>query len=292
MEYLHPHGSLDTDRTPRLLITVHGIRTFGAWQERLEQKLRGETEEAVEVYHYRYGFFTFLAYIIPIFRWLATKRFQDELLEKTSSRAWSRIDIIAHSFGAHLVGWSLLRLPKSRRPLIHTIIFAGSVLRDTFPVRELVSNSVRRLVNDCGLKDNVLLINQIFVLLTGMAGRIGLVGMEGESFCNRYFDLGHSGYFQVATDSGRPDFMSEYWIPLLLSNSGISRHDEREGKGINDLTTFLLRTAEPIKLVIYIAPILALLYYVNHLRVEARNEAVAALKAQAYAQDQAAAAKR
>jgi hypothetical protein len=115
---------------------------------------------------------------------------------------------------------------------------------------------------------------------------IGKPALEGESFCNRYFDIGHSGYFQI-TDSEKTDFLSEYWIPLLVSNSGIRRHDEREGKEINDLTTFLLRTAEPIKLAMYSIPILVLLGHGNHLRLEAKSEAAAARKAQAEAQHQA-----
>ena len=58
-----------------------------------------------------------------------------------------------------------------------------------------------------------------------MAGRIGLHGFEGETFCNRYFNFGHSGYSQSA--AGQPDFMSEYWVPLLRPGSGIVLHDER-----------------------------------------------------------------
>src|ERR1039457_6521788 len=68
----------------RLLITVHGIRTFGLWQEKLEHKLREEPGRTVEVCHYRYGFFTVLAFLIPPFRWLATRRFRAELLHQSN----------------------------------------------------------------------------------------------------------------------------------------------------------------------------------------------------------------
>src|SRR5271163_156088 len=111
---------LDRDSAPRLLITVHGIRTFGRWQEELKRKIDAQLGEGVEVCHYRYGFFTILAFLIPPFRWLATARFRSELLH-LANRQWSRIDIVAHSFGTHLVGWGLLRLQKVRRPPIHTV---------------------------------------------------------------------------------------------------------------------------------------------------------------------------
>jgi hypothetical protein len=109
----NPSSDLATPH--RLLITVHGIRTFGSWQEKLEQKLRAASTEALEVCHYRYGFFSILAFLIPPFRWLVTRRFQLELLHQASRKNWSRIDIVAHSFGTHLTAWSLFRLPELKR---------------------------------------------------------------------------------------------------------------------------------------------------------------------------------
>ena len=285
MESLPTYLRPDPAAPHRLLITVHGIRTFGLWQEKLEHKLREELGRAVEVCHYRYGFFTVLAFLIPPFRWLATRRFRSELLQQANRKRWSRIDIVAHSFGTHLVGYSLLQLPKLQRPAIHTVIFAGSVLKSSFPIRDLVGGCVTQLVNDCGIKDDVLLLNQIFVLFTGMAGRVGLSGMEGGSFRNRYFNFGHGGYFQDSLP-GKPDFMSEYWLPLLRSDGVILPHDERTPNRLYDFTTVLLNNAEPIKLACYVLPLILLLNYVNNLRLDAKQEAAVALARQLAAQSE------
>ena len=268
------HGS-----APRLLITVHGIRTFGRWQDRLQQKLRGELDGPLEICHYRFGFFTVIAFLVPLFRWIATRRFRSELLHQIGRRDWSRIDIVAHSFGTHLVARAMLSLPDTQRPSIHTVILAGSVLRSSFRVRELVGTSVSRLVNECGIKDNVLLLNQIFVLFTGMAGRVGLNGMETESFRNRYFNFGHSGYF-AEDDGDKPDFMSEYWLPLLQSQGGITPHDERTPGMFDGVTTLLLNNSEPIKLACYVLPLLLALGFVNNLRLDAKHQATVALSRQ------------
>lgn len=179
-----------------LVITVHGIRTFGQWQERLEKLLKAE-DPSVAVFHYKYGYFSVLAFMIPFLRWLVTRRFRRDILHQIGTGTWDRIDIVAHSFGAHLVGWGLYGIDPGMRPKIHTIILAGGVLKSGFPWRDLVGDSVMRVVNECGIHDGVLLLNQLTVLFTGMAGREGFSGLTGDDFRNRYFEFGHSGYFQV-----------------------------------------------------------------------------------------------
>ena len=52
----------------QLVVTVHGIRTFGGWQEKLEGLLASrdsERSEKVEVYNYKYGYFSVLAFVFP-----------------------------------------------------------------------------------------------------------------------------------------------------------------------------------------------------------------------------------
>jgi WD40 repeat protein len=244
--------------TTRVLLTVHGIRTFGLWQERLEALL--PKEHGVKAYHYRYGYFSVISFLVPFLRWLVTRRFRQELLRITQLHPGVCIDIVAHSFGTHLVAWALLGFPKERRPRIRTIIFAGSVLKVGFSWRVLMDDgTVWRVVNDCGTKDAVLLFNQLFVLFTGMAGRVGFNGMmNAERFVNRYFAFGHSGYFEVA---GRPsdEFMRNYWLPLLMCDDVPEQIDQR-GKlsTLRGLMIFLLNNAEPVKLCLYVTPLLSL----------------------------------
>lgn len=103
-------------------------------------------------------------------------------------------------------------------PKVHTLILCGSVLRSTFYWADLVPGRVGRVVNDCGERDGELIMSQLCVLMTGMAGRTGFVGMEGEGFANRHSDFGHGGYFHDA--NGRPDdaYMRQNWLPLLTTD--------------------------------------------------------------------------
>ncbi|MEM7469100.1 MAG: hypothetical protein AAF387_19760, partial [Pseudomonadota bacterium] len=173
-------NEMKTDGVPknnsrrRLVVTVHGIRTYGRWQEQLGALLESH-DSAFSVHHFKYGYFSALAFIVPFTRWLMTRRFRKDLISIAKSSDWDRIDIVAHSFGTHLVAWALYRMATRHHIKVHTVILAGSVLKPGFPWRELMGSKecVLRIVNDCGVRDNVLLLNQVFVLGTGMAGRAG-----------------------------------------------------------------------------------------------------------------------
>ena len=235
----------------RILITVHGIRSFGQWQTRLGSQLQS-VDPTIEVFAYRYGYFSVFAFLLPPLRWLVTRRFRRELQRVATMHSASRIDIVAHSFGTHLVGWGILGLRKDRRPRVHTIILAGSVLKPQFPWGDLLQDgSVYRVVNECGTRDTVLVLNQIFVLFTGMAGRFGFAGMTSERFQNRYHRAGHSGFFTPDSTTGI-DFMERRWVPLLTLDTPVPEIDERAAPGVwSGMITTLLQHAEPIKLAVY-----------------------------------------
>lgn len=77
-----------------LVITVHGIRTFGRWQERLEALLKN-ADSSIEVFNYKYGYFSVPAFVIPFFRWMVTRQFRQTLIHEISKGTWDRIDIVA-----------------------------------------------------------------------------------------------------------------------------------------------------------------------------------------------------
>jgi hypothetical protein len=260
----------DSNATGRhLVITVHGIRTFGQWQERLEALVTSETPN-IEVHNYKYGYFSIVAFLVPFLRWFVTRNFRRDMMRIVKRRNWDRIDIVAHSFGTHLVAWGLHGIKSDQRPRIHTIILAGSVLRERFRWEDLIGDGVGRLVNDCGIYDKILVLNHFLVPgLAGMAGRVGFAGMTGADFRNRLFAFGHSGYFQK---HGKPDdtFMREYWLPILIGEGPVRPFDDpRRATAVSGLQIFLLNNAEPLKLVMYGTPLVLFILWINGLRLEA-----------------------
>lgn len=193
-----------------VVITVHGIRDFGGWQARLEAQLKATKPDTV-VYSYQHGWFDVFMFFIPLFfRPRSVRLFRAWLLGIIDRHPDARVDVVAHSFGTHLVGWALLGMPKAERPKLHTVIFAGSVLQSSFRWDELfLADKVQRVLNECGTRDWPLLLSQVAVLFTGMAGRVGFAGAMSDRFRN-HFHAGftHAAYFQGA-------FMAEQWVPLL-----------------------------------------------------------------------------
>lgn len=256
----------------QLIISVHGIRTFGGWQERLERLLLAEgAGRELTVINYKFGYFSVLAFVIPFLRWLVVRRFRNFFVDAAKSQQWDRIDLVGHSFGTHIIAWALYGIDSAARPPVNTIILAGSVLKSGFPWQVLIGHSVKRVVNDCGTRDAILVFNQIAILFTGMAGRLGFNGGMGKTFRNRFFDCGHSGYFLTA---GVPDdeFMRRYWVPLLVSDDEPKLVDMRQADALSGIKLWLLNNAEPIKLVVYLSPLIALVWYLNALNNRAEIE--------------------
>lgn len=215
-----------------LVLTVHGIRTYGRWQERLESLLRAELRKSkskidLDVRHYRYGFFTLFTFILPFFRNLAVRRFRAHLNAALDDGPYARIDVVAHSFGSFLFVGALSDLGRSDEANIHTAILCGSVLPPERNLSQLVgiNRPVGRIVNDCGIQDGVLLLT-LPVYGVGMGGRLGLHGFEGSRLKNRFFKIGHSGYFEGDPENSNA-FMQRWWLPLLLFEGSIEEHDER-----------------------------------------------------------------
>lgn len=238
-----------------LVITVHGIRTFGQWQRRLEAVTLAEANargDTVTFKHKTYGYFSVFAFLNPLSRRAEVRRFSEELeslLSNQTDEVYDRVCLVGHSFGTHIIAHALQNLSDGLKK-IDTVIFSGSVLRRLFPWPLLLGKRVVRLVNDCGLRDDILPLNAILPFGSGVAGRNGFDGIEDSKFSNRFFQFGHSGYFYRS--KRRPDadddnwFMKRYWVPLLL-DAPLELADERRVTPFSGLVVGLVNRTEGFK---------------------------------------------
>ncbi|AGA31623.1 hypothetical protein [Singulisphaera acidiphila] len=236
-----------------LVITVHGIRTYGDWQADLKDLLE-EAEPGITVLNYQFGYFSSLAFLVPPLRWLVAWRFRKFFAHAIASvPAGSRIDLVAHSFGTYLAASAVPHVPKSHR--LHTIILAGSVLRPSFPwYRYQQAGCLRRVVNECGWDDTVLVLCQSAALMMGMAGRVGFQGMVGGQFLNRYYRFGHGGYFDR-----EHKLMRENWLPILTTEAPIPAIDHRPKlTHLGGARLFLMNNLQFIKVAAFAAFVLAI----------------------------------
>ncbi|MGX5829607.1 hypothetical protein [Mesorhizobium sp. 43Arga] len=244
-------------REKHIVIAVHGIRDFGQWQDRLGDILT-VAKPSIVTERYRFGYFSVLAFLIPFARWLAVRAFRRHFEQLVKDNPEAHFSIVAHSFGTHIVAHAIRGMKPPDIPRIETIILAASVLRSSFDWSAVVARSrmngkgIQRVLNDCGWDDNVLILSQLFVLFTGMAGRVGFYGFIGVDVKNRFFPGGHGHYFKPAGVD--PDvFMREWWLPVLTAaakpRDGLPFPPNTIPKGI---FYALLRLADPVKICVYL----------------------------------------
>lgn len=273
---LDDNSSYTAGTAKRLIITVHGIRTFGKWQERLEGLVE-QRDSGILFYNYKYGYFSVLAFLFPPLRWIVVRRFRTALRLVLANRHFEKIDLVGHSFGTHILAWALWGLNDGDNFVIDTVVLSGSVLRAGFQWSRLIGSRVRQVANDCGTRDFVLVLSQFFVLFTGSAGRTGFSGMTNPHFRNRFSEFGHSGYF--LDEKGNPDdgYMEANWLPLLISKGPIPHFTTNsDGGGFNGIVWWLSNNAEPIKLSLYLTPIVLFALWVVGQRNEARQQTLIA----------------
>ncbi|WP_426114801.1 hypothetical protein [Massilia sp. PWRC2] len=190
------------------VLTIHGICTFGDWQIRLEQLTR-ERIGKIYFHSYRYGYFPVLDFLIPQVRAYEARRLSHHMLELFESSPGKRFLVFSHSFGTYLLAQALLKLVGEGREIpIDSIVLSGSVLNEDWDWGFIRRKGVR-IVNDCADKDYILYLSKIFVLGTGMAGKTGFYGFQDGMTLNRFFNGGHSSYFEG------DEFMAKYWLPLF-----------------------------------------------------------------------------
>jgi len=189
-----------------------------------------------------------------------------------------RIDLVGHSFGTHVIAWSIAGLRSDEAIHVHTVILSGSVLRSDFRWHQLLGKRVQRVINDCGAHDKILLLSQFFVLFTGMAGRTGFSGMTSDRPRNRFSLFGHSGYFQDSAGLPSDVYMRDHWVELLTNELPIRYFNHLlEGGAWSGIVYWLGNNAEPIKLTVYLAPFVALTLWIYSLYLTSENERVAAI---------------
>src|SRR6266403_554537 len=216
----------------------------------------------IDVKSYRYGYFSVIAFRIPIFRWLAVRSFRSRLRDIIRENPGSPITIVCHSFGTHLVAHALGGMRPDELPEIPALILSGSVLRSNFNWRRLsAAGKLKLVVNDCGTNDGILVLSQMLVLFTGMAGRVGFYGFTEDFVVNRYFAGGHSHYFRPTGDD--PDsFMREWWVPIAaLAQAPKQAGALSVGGALQGVLHAFMRIADPLKGGLYFGLIAAVVFF-------------------------------
>lgn len=238
----------------KILISVHGIRTYGQWQENLSKEIK-RYSKSFESFEVKYGFFDILSFSIPPLRNRKIRKISQRISYILAKNPNKEIFLVAHSFGTLIVSESMKSVPKES---IAAVFLCGSPLCHDQDIDHIVSAS-KHTVNECGTLDLILVLARIFLLGLGDAGRVGFSRENSKKFMNRYFSGGHSLYFSQTPDNSY--FYEKFWLPTLTANAELEHYDSRVnflGEDFIDLTIKSLTILKPI---IIFSPVIFLAYF-------------------------------
>lgn len=234
------------------VITVHGIRTYGEWQDRLKVMINTE-DNRVNLHNHKYGYFSTYAFVIPYFRKLEINRLVMHLQNVFTNNPDSQFVIFSHSFGTFVTTYALKELYLQGYRNVKRLVLSGSVLPSNHDWRFLTSYGVE-IVNDCAQDDLILWMSEAFVLGTGMAGKIGFLGIQNRQLTSRFSRGGHSSYFKG------DEYMRANWLPLLHVDKPAKEFDVRIARGpLYHGVEGIVRVLGRVKLFVYFGvPLLGL----------------------------------
>lgn len=238
-----------------ILITIHGIRTKGAWQKEIKSHISKHSNN-FEFFSIQYGYFSLFSFLLPIARQITLKNVNLHIEKVINENLDKKIYIIAHSFGSYLIANFLSQYANNKK--IELLILSGSVLHQNSLKDYDLQSKAKKIINDCGIQDKVLMANKMFVWGLGDSGRIGLTTANSSTICNRYFIGGHSLYFQK-------EFYTKYWLPHLLTNLDLETITFKEDKWYDDFVEFFLNLFDKLKYFIYILiPIMTIVFFTSN----------------------------
>lgn len=171
-------GGSARGRSPEVVLIVTGMGMRGELEDDLRRRVGQMFSPPVPVLVHRYG----VARSGSLFRpcqQAATRRLAARLRELSDAGdVQSRPpDVIAHSFGAWLVGQALRQNPDIR---VGRIIMAGSVLRPDFDWHTIIDRGqAEAVLNHYGSRDLWAFVSEFFIPDSGPAGFRGFAGCSG-----------------------------------------------------------------------------------------------------------------
>lgn len=214
-----------------VVVTLHGIRTSGKWQDLLGKKLG----DAYSYEPYKFNFF-------PLFGFLNEKKVLAEIkcLKIFISKLHiqypkAKFNFVAHSFGTYIVHRALLECEECFD--IGSIILSGSVLKTNVNLDSLYKkHKIDNIVNDCVTLDFPIILATIANSRYSNAGIRGIKG-GGRVVQNRYIKGGHSSCFSdthlndwcniiinkkvIKIDERNLSFFYDIYYPVISSRIGI-----------------------------------------------------------------------
>lgn len=228
---------------PKLVITIHGIRTHAEWQKQVAALLSARN---IPTHALSYGFYSLWRFLLRPSNDAMVERFCADYQRIVDSKDYKidvdddrrRPSIIAHSFGTYIVGYCMLKYEHVK---FDKVIFCGSILPADFDWSTLLHRDQVHLVrNEYGLQDP-------WTRRVGkLVPRTGEGGAKGFSFISNNFDQQRFDYFKHSDFFG-DGHVKNHWLPFLAREpSPLYVRHGREVDDPGEFTQMLTRSRETI----------------------------------------------
>ena len=225
----------------KVLISVHGIRTYGKWQSILSRDIiqHSRSFEFIEI---KYGFFDLISFYLPKLRNNAVAKESLRVINALELSGERDVYIIAHSFGTLIASHALKETKLTKK--VKAVILCGSPLQQEDDVDHIVERS-EVAVNECGTRDVILILARTFVPGLGDAGRVGFQRENSARFKNRYFSGGHGLYFRKYGDE--KNFYERFWLRTIVYGEKLESFDSRRNYIGQDFVDIIIKSMSLIK---------------------------------------------
>jgi CheY-like chemotaxis protein len=190
------------------IITIHGIRSYGEWQKKLNENLSCTGIDEKKRFDYE------IVNSLSIFsKKVAQKNIKKlEMLIKSVAEEKDKIYLFSHSFGTYITLKAVINIideGEKTKHNISTIIISGSVVDQSFNF-DKITNSGIKIVNDCATSDYTLYLSKVFIPRLGMIGKTGINSFSNR-ITNRFITGGHSAFFD-------DDYIENFWVPIVVND--------------------------------------------------------------------------
>jgi pimeloyl-ACP methyl ester carboxylesterase len=187
-----------------VVFLIHGIQTDGAWHNLVEKQLG--TLPHTNVHGLGYNFVSALQLASPI-RSTPINKITQDIRDAKSMEPNAQFMVIAHSFGSYILSRIL---SKSSDISFSRIILCGCIIPTTYPWGLYTKNMQKKsILNDVGTRD----IYPVVATCTSFGyGSSGRKGFQVPLIKDRYFDYGHSDFFEP-----KNDHIERYWKPFVAT---------------------------------------------------------------------------
>lgn len=187
-----------------VVFLIHGIQTDGAWHNLVEKELG--TLPHTNVHGLGYNFVSPLQLALPI-RSTPINKITQDIRDAKSMEPHAQFMVIAHSFGSYI----LSRILSSSSDISFTrIVLCGCIIPTSYPWGLYTKNMEKRsILNDVGTRDIYPVVATVSSFGYGSSGR---KGFQVPLIKDRYFDYGHSDFFEPANNH-----IVRYWKPFIAT---------------------------------------------------------------------------